>query len=210
MNDALGTDDNPIAAAAACIEFVPTSIVERVSVVGLFGREAPLEVDIGCGEGAFLTALASRHPERNYLGIERLLGRVRSVCRSVAARGMTNVRLLRMENAYAITHLLPLGSVCVAHVLFPDPWPKRYHHPRRLIQDSFLASMHAVLRPAGEFCVKTDDLPYFQWMEKVFTAGSHLFERIDWPEEPDHLLTNFERHFLSKGLPIYRARLRKL
>ena len=72
-----------------------------------------------------------------------------------------------------------------------------------------MKSLHGLLGPGGELRAKTDDLPYFQWMEKVF-AKAEGFERIDWPEEADAPVTNFERRFLNKGLPIYRARLRKI
>ncbi|MEO8353273.1 MAG: tRNA (guanosine(46)-N7)-methyltransferase TrmB, partial [Chthoniobacteraceae bacterium] len=70
-------------------------------------------------------------------------------------------------------------------------------------------SLHRVLAPGGELRVKTDDLPYFKWMERVWVDLSS-FERVDWPEEPDWPLTDFESHFVAKGLPIYRARLRKV
>ncbi len=200
---------DPLSAAAARVEFVPESFFKRLDLADLFTRPAPLEVDIGCGEGAFLFATAANHPERNFLGIERLVGRVSTVCRVSAHRRLENIRVMRVESAYVLTHLLPLASVSIAHVLFPDPWPKRYHHPRRLIQPEFMQSLHAVLEPGAELRVKTDDLPYFQWMEKIFTQ-SPGFERIDWPEDPEYPVTNFERRFLAKGLPIYRARLRKV
>jgi tRNA (guanine-N7-)-methyltransferase len=175
----------------------------------LFERPAPLEVDIGCGEGAFIAAMGARHPDRNFLGIERLLGRVNTVCRIAAHRRLSNIRVMRVESAYVVEHLLAPGSVTVAHVLFPDPWPKRYHHPRRLIQEPFMQALHGLLGPEGELRVKTDDLPYFQWMEKVF-AKAPGFERLEWIEEADYPITNFERRFLNKGMPIYRARLRKV
>ena len=94
-------------------------------------------------------------------------------------------------------------------LIHPDPWPKRYHHPRRLIQDAFMLTLHRLLEPGGELRAKTDDLPYFQWMEKVFAKAAG-FERIEWPEDADAAVTNFERRFLNKGMPIYRARLRKI
>lgn len=200
---------DPLTAAAARVEFVPANFFQRLQLGEIFDRPAPLEVDIGCGEGAFIFAMAANHPERNFLGIERLVGRVSTVCRVAAHRRLANIRVMRVESAYVLTHLLPLASVAVAHVLFPDPWPKRYHHPRRLIQAEFMQSLHGVIEPGGELRVKTDDLPYFQWMEKVF-AQSSGFERLEWPEDPDYPVTNFERRFLAKGLPIYRARLRKI
>lgn len=191
------------------VEFAPANYTDRAKMEDLFARPAPLEIDLGSGEGAFLEALATRHPERNFIGIERLLGRVRKVCRSVATHGLENVRLLRIENYYALKHILPLASVSVAHVGFPDPWPKRYHQRRRLVQDDFMQALHPVLIPGGELRVKTDDEPYFQYMEKIFGRAVG-YERLEWVDDPEYPLTNFEQRFLSQGLPIYKALLRKV
>lgn len=200
---------DPLSKAAAQVEFVPTDFLQRVEPSQLFLKSGPLEVDIGCGEGAFIAAMAQRHPERNYLGIERLVGRVHTVARIAAHRRLDNIRVMRVESTYVISHMLPPESVATAHVLFPDPWPKRYHHRRRLIQDEFMRALRTVLEPGGELRVKTDDLPYFLWMEKIF-AKAEGFERIDWPDDPEYPITNFERRFIAKGMPIHRARLRKV
>src|SRR5207244_5495469 len=85
------------------------SVTDRLDLEKIFGRNAPLHVDLGCGDGSFLCALAERMPEKNFLGIERLLGRIRSAARKAATVG--NVRLLRMESSYAVRYLLPAGSV---------------------------------------------------------------------------------------------------
>ena len=191
------------------IEFVPADYFTRAKISEIFPREAPLQIDIGSGEGGFLWAMAKAHPEENFLGIERLLGRVRKVCHGVEERGLTNVRLLRIETANALRYVLPPLSVTRAHVLFPDPWPKRHHQPRRLIQDGFMEALHGILVDGGELRIKTDDEPYFQWIEKVLSRAKG-YERLDWPEEPGEILTDFERRFLAQGLPIYRARLRKI
>ena len=191
------------------VEFVPADYFVRANMSDMFPREAPLEVDIGCGEGAFLVAMAAKHPERNFLGIERLLGRVRKVCRMVVHHELENTRLLRIETAYALRYIMPPLSISRAHVLFPDPWPKRHHQPRRIIQDGFMEAMHGILVDGGELRVKTDDQPYFLWMEKVF-ARAKGYEILEWPEDEDYPQTNFERRFLAQGLPIYRARLRKI
>lgn len=200
---------DPLAELAQRVEFAPPNYFTRVRTEEIFERSAPLELDFGCGEGAFLEAIAQRHPERNFLGIERLLGRVRKVCRNIARLGLANARVLRIESAFAVKNLLPLESVAVAHVAFPDPWPKRYHQRRRLVQDDFLRTLHPVLAPGGELRVKTDDEPYFRWMEAAF-ARVPGYERIEWPDEPEYPLTNFEQRFLAQGLPVYRARLRKV
>jgi len=133
---------------------------------------------------------------------------VEKVARKIARSGQENVRILRLESHYVVKHLLPARCVSIAYVLHPDPWPKRAHHPRRLVQAEFMASVHRVLIPGGELRVQTDDLPYFRWMEKVWEECPQ-FERTAWDKEPDWPKTDFERHFLEKGLPIYCARLVK-
>jgi tRNA (guanine-N7-)-methyltransferase len=203
------TPSDDLSERAQLAEFAPTTYSGRVKLEDIFARAAPLELDIGSGEGAFLEAMAARHSDRNFLGLERLLARVRKTCRHLAQQNLTNARVMRIESYYAIKNLLPLASVSVAHVAFPDPWPKRYHHRRRLIQASFLRELHAVLIPGGELRVKTDDEPYFRWMENAFAAVTG-YERFEWIEEPDYPRTNFEQRFLAQGLQIYRARLRKV
>ena len=190
-------------------EWVPRDVCKVASLGEIFARAAPLELDLGCGDGSFLIAMAQRFPERNFLGTERMERRVRTVCRKIAHERLANVRVLRLESLFTVRHLLPAGSVSVAHVAFPDPWPKRNHHPRRLFQDEFMQALHRVLAPGGEVRAKTDDLPYFHWMEKVF-ARAPGFARIDWEEAPDYPRTDFERLYVARGMPIHLARLRKV
>ena len=208
--DLIPPDEVELVDKGRIVEFVPADYFARQQLADIFPRtDAPFDVDLGCGEGTFLRAMAARHPERDFLGVERLLGRVRKVCRAIARQELANARVVRIETAYALRYLLPPGSVSIAHVGFPDPWPKRYHQRRRLIQDGFMEALHAILADGGELRVKTDDEPYFQWMEKTFERAKG-YERIDWPEDPGYPITDFERRFLAQGLPIYRARLRKV
>ena len=206
----LGTDAHAaFLAAAEKAEWMPDDVFREARLDEIFERAAPLDLDLGCGDGAFLLAMAARSPERNFLGTERLIGRVNSVRRKIAQEHLANARVLRLESLFTVRHLLPPGCVSVAHVAFPDPWPKRHHHPRRLFQDEFMAALHRVLAPEGEVRVKTDDLPYFQWIEKVF-ARAQGFARVEWDEEADYPRTDFERLFVARGMPIHRARLRRL
>src|ERR1700689_4801384 len=102
-----------------------TSIVERLDLAALFPRAQLLEVELGSGDGSFLVNYARLHPERNFLGVERLLGRLRKLDRKGRRAGLTNLRGLRIESAYFLEYLLPRESPATLHIYFPDPWPKR-------------------------------------------------------------------------------------
>lgn len=191
------------------VEFLPEDYCARLDLATLFpGREsAPLELDLGSGDGAFLVEMAKRYPERNFLGVERLLGRVRRTCKALAREGAANARVIRLESHYLVRYLLPPGSVSVFHVMFPDPWPKRRHHVKRLIQTAFLDDIQVALAPGGELRLTTDDAPYFQHMRKVFEAHPG-FAQEPWTPGPDYPQTDFEAIFRCHALPIYRAMLR--
>lgn len=191
------------------VPFYPESYFEPLKLEAMFpGRsDLPLEIDLGCGDGTFLIALAANEPGRNFVGVERLLGRVRRTSRRAARIGLTNLRVLRLESYYAVRYLLPEQSVSVFHVMFPDPWPKRRHHHKRLIQTEFLDAARLALEPNGELRLTTDDLPYYKHMRKTFEAFPGLSEE-PWEPGADYPRTDFEQVFRSKGLPIYRALLR--
>jgi len=171
--------------------------------------DAALEVDVGCGDGGFLLDLAAAHPERNFLGLEKLLGRARKVARQAARRGLTNVKALQIDSPYAVRHLLPRGGLSRLHLLFPDPWPKAKHAKNRLVQPAFCQDVHRLLAPGGEWLFKTDHPEYFT--EAVTTIqSSGLFEPLDWPPDAfPYPLTDFERHWLAEGKTIQSARFIK-
>ena len=191
----------------AAVEYVPKSLTRALEFDKVFSRLAPLEIDLGCGDGAFLAALAQENPAHNFLGIERLLGRVRSVCCKVARLHLKNARILRMESDYAVTHLLPSGSVTTFHLLFPDPWPKRRHHRRRAFTSEFLSSIHRALIAGGLFHVATDHADYFHQIERVIAAtGIFVISREQYHFPP----TSFEQKYVARGLSIHRLLLRKV
>jgi tRNA (guanine-N7-)-methyltransferase len=191
----------------AAVEYVPKSLTSALEVDKVFSRPAPLEIDLGCGDGAFLAGLAQENSAHNFLGIERLLGRVRSVCRKVARLNLKNARILRMESNYAVTHLLAPGSVTTFHLLFPDPWPKRRHHPRRAFTPEFVCSIHRALITGGLFHVATDHADYFHQIERVIAATDiFVISREQYHFPP----TSFEQKYVARGLSIYRLLLRKV
>lgn len=118
---------------------------------------------------------------------------------------MANVRVLDCEIGYALTELIPAGSVSLFHLLFPDPWPKRRHHRRRIFTTQFVAAVHRALQRDGEFHVATDDSEYFRQMER--NIAPHLFRARDWV--PPFPPTLFEAKFVSQSRPIYRLMLEK-
>ena len=181
------------------------SVTDRLDLEKIFGRNAALHVDLGCGDGSFLCALAERLPEKNFLGIERLLGRIRSAARKAATVG--NLRLLRMENSYAVRYLLPAGSVETFYLLFPDPWPKRRHWRRRSVTGEFLGAISRALAENGRFLIATDHLDYFEKIEQFARANSN-FAIID-PTVADLPLTKFEKTFRAQGASIHWLELRK-
>lgn len=189
------------------VELIPANYFTPLDLMQVFSHPAPLEVDIGCGDGAFLAALAERFPERNFLGLEKLAGRVRRACKKASRLALPNVRFLRIESAYAIQYLLPPASVDVVHLLFPDPWPKKKHRRRRIVTSDFLTLVHRLLVPNGRFRVATDQKEYFAAMRELILP--YAFVEMT-PATETFPLTTFERHFLAEGASIYRLELRKV
>ncbi len=188
------------------IELVPESQVARLDLVQLFGRSAPLHVDLGCGDGSFLCEMARQFPKRNFLGIERLTKRVEKVRRK--AEKIENVRVLRADTLFAVRYLLPKNSVETFHLLFPDPWPKRRHQFRRIFTRDFLEAIAVALEKHGILRVATDQLNYFHQIERLSRA--HLQLAVAPSLEVAVLpVTKFERKFREQDAPIYRLTLRK-
>jgi len=191
----------------AAIEFVPANYFAPINLTDVFARPGLLEVDLGCGDGSFLVAMAQKFPERNYLGIERMFGRVRSACGRATRAGASNVRVLRVETSYAVQYLLPADSASAAHLLFPDPWPKKRHQRRRVVTTDFISSVHRLLLPDGFFHIATDQADYFAAIRELVTNFSFREESTRCGE--DFPLTTFEKRFAAAGTPIYRLALRK-
>lgn len=189
-------------------ELVPANCFVPLDFEEVFRRKAIVEVDLGCGDGSFLAALAHQNPGRDFLGVERLLGRVRTACGKIEKPGLTNARVLRCEISYILDHLLPENSVGAFHLMFPDPWPKRRHAPRRLVTKDFLASIHRALIWDGTLRVVTDDPDYFRQITRLVSQSS-LFVTIN-DEVPARAMSQFEKRFTGEGLTIYRLSLRKI
>lgn len=180
------------------------SIVERLDLAALFPQAQSLEVELGSGDATFLAQYAAQHPERNFLGVERLLGRLRKLDRKGRRAGLTNLRGVRIESAYLLEWLLPANSAAALHIYFPDPWPKKKHHKHRLINERFPRVAHAALVPGGVVYLRTDDGDYFEQMTEVF-AKNASFRQVETPANLAAVLTDFEKGFLAQGIQTRRA-----
>src|SRR5215813_4009842 len=125
------------------------SIVEPLDLPELFPRFQPLEIELGSGDGSFLVTYAQQQPEHNFIGVERLLGRLRKLERKGRHAHLANLRGVRIESAYFLRYLLPPHSAVALHIYFPDPWPKRKHWRHRFINERFPEIAKRALTPGG-------------------------------------------------------------
>ena len=192
------------ASAPPSLIYPLTSILDRLDLAKLFPSDQPLEIELGSGDGSFLAEYAQRHPGHNFIGVERLLGRIRKLDRKGRRAGLTNLRAVRIESSYFLQYLLPPGSAVALHIYFPDPWPKRKHRRHRLINERFPVLARQALAPGGAVYLRTDDQDYFEQMLSVFAAAP-AFRPVETPAELCALLTDFEKDFQARGTSTLRA-----
>jgi tRNA (guanine-N7-)-methyltransferase len=174
-----------------------------------FDLSRPLEIEVGCGKGQFLTRRAQEHPECDFLGIERMLERVRLFDGKCRRGKIDNARVLRLEALYTFHYLLPAHHARTVYVFFPDPWPKKKHHSHRLFGPLFLNALWKRLEIGGKIEFATDHREYFEAVKEWF-ASDDRFEETEPMARPKEVWTEFETMFRAQGLPIYSAAWRSL
>lgn len=183
------------------------SVTEPLRLEELFPVTHPAELEIGCGDGGFLLEWATRHPKKNFIGVERLLGRIRKLDKKGRRAELTNLHLLRFEARYLIQYLLPDHAFDAVHIYFPDPWPKDKHRRHRLIGEHFPELARRILLPNGIVHLRTDDPAYFEQMQESFLPAKY-FSVTETPVELANVTTEFERQWNEEGKPTLRVSYR--
>jgi tRNA (guanine-N7-)-methyltransferase len=176
-----------------------------LDLAALFGRTAPLVVDLGCGNGRFLIGSAVWRPTHDHLGIDVLPVVIRYATRRANQRGLSNIRFAVLDGKQFLQRYLPPGSASEIHCYHPQP----YYNPRevykRLITPEFLALVHRTLVPGGQFFIQSDNPGYWRYIREVVPVFFDFHERIGrWPDAPKGR-TRREIIALRRGLPVFRG-----
>jgi tRNA (guanine-N7-)-methyltransferase len=193
------------------VAVAPPPAGRRLDWRAVFGNDRPVEVEIGTGKGTFLLERASARPEVNFLGIEYARAYGLYAADRFRRHGLANVRMLCTDAGGLFAGAIEPASLQRLHIYFPDPWPKRRHHRRRLIQPPFVRDAVASLRLGGQLLIVTDHLGYYRHIASVLEGWPGL-ARTPFPAMTDAdgqiVGTNFERKYIAQGRPFFQlARL---
>jgi tRNA (guanine-N7-)-methyltransferase len=189
----------------AYAELLPRFGIPRGSVpidfASAFGREAPVIAEIGFGMGETTARIAAENPGNDYLGIEVHSPGVGSLLKQIAAAGLANVRIVQHDAVEVLRDMVPAASLAAIHIFFPDPWPKKRHHKRRLVQPEFAALLASRLAPGGVLHVATDWQEYAEHVLAVLSATPGLRNTAEGfaPRPSSRPETKFERRGLNLG-----------
>ncbi len=177
----------------------------------LFGNANPVELEIGCGKGGFICELAARHPEVNFLAVEKYSNVLVTACEAAKDRGLTNIRFLWGDAEY-LPRFIPAGSIRRLYLNFSTPFPKKRQATHRLTHPHFLEMYKGLLAPDATLVQKTDGRQFFQYsLESLSGSGYTLCSvSLDLHADgvEDNIVTEYEQKFIDQDLPIYRVEAR--
>ena len=185
-----------------------------VDPIAWFDSPGPLEIEIGCGKGGFLLSRARANPHLRVLGIE-WANRYLLYCADRMVRWkLRNVRVIRTDARLFVIKHLPSACVSILHLYHPDPWPKRRHHKRRIVQPDFVEAAVRVLKPGGYWLIQSDHEEYFGVIHILLDGHSQLLE-VAWQDVAMNLApgwtgTNYEIKYTREGRRIHRAAYRRV
>lgn len=182
-----------------------------IELESVFGRAAPKVLEIGFGMGETTAQLAAAHPEQDFLGVEVHTPGIGSLLKRIDELKLTNVRIIQHDAAEVVQQMIPIGSLSGIHVFFPDPWPKKRHHKRRLLQPEFVHELAGRLAPCGYLHVATDWRDYAEHILQVLRAEALLENTADaFASRPAYRpLTKFETRGVKLGHAVWELRFRR-
>ncbi len=174
---------------------------KQMCLDGLFGRSAPMILEIGFGMGETTATIAKTHPENDYLAIEVHTPGVGSLLNKIETLELKNLRIIQHDAVEVLQHMLPMECLDGIHIFFPDPWPKARHNKRRLIQPALVSRLCQHLKPGGYLHTATDWEEYAEQMLEVLSNEPQLENTAtDYAPRPDYRpLTKFEQRGLKLG-----------
>ena len=180
----------------------------------IFGNENPLALEIGCGIGDFIAKTAADFPERNFIAIDYYNKGCDKTCRRLEKHGLTNVRVLRVEAREFITGQIPENSLCAVYVNCPDPWPKKRHRKRRLVNSAFVEFLKGYMMPGADFFFATDFEDYGEDVAG-FMPQQQGFRNMLLPDLSRDDLEGYHRSkymmkFMAEGKRIHFVHYRKI
>ena len=178
----------------------------------VFGRRAPCVLEIGFGNGDTLIELAAASPGTDYLGVEVHAPGIGHCLLAIESRGLANVRLIAHDAVEVLETQLPPASLDEILLYFPDPWPKKRHHKRRIVQPSFAELVASRLKPSGAFRIATDWEPYAEWMLDVLNGAAGLENAAPGNrciERPSRAITRFENRGARLGHRVFDLEYRR-
>jgi tRNA (guanine-N7-)-methyltransferase len=191
----------------------PPADGEVVDPMVWFDSPGPFELEIGCGKGGFLLSRGRAHPEIRLLGIEWANKYYKYAADRMARWKLENVRVMRTDAKIFVMHHLPAACIDVLHIYHPDPWPKKRHHKRRLIQPPFVEAAIRSMKAGARLLIQTDHPEYFEQIRAVL-AGHEALHEIDWEQagympDADWGGTNYEIKYAREGRKIFRIAAQK-
>ena len=204
-----------VAQARACAQLLPRYGIpyapQPLDLERTFGRSAPKILEIGFGMGETTAAIAAAHPENDYLGIEVHTPGVGSLLKLIDERSVGNLRLIQHDAVEVLREMISPGSLDGAHIFFPDPWPKKRHHKRRLVQPDFVALLASRIKPGGYVHLATDWQEYAEQMLAVLSAEPMLANTAAGYAPRPHYRpqTKFETRGLKLGHGVWDVVFRK-
>jgi tRNA (guanine-N7-)-methyltransferase len=181
----------------------------------VFGRCAPVHIEIGSGKGTFLVSQAQARPDVNFLGVEWARRYYRFAVDRIGRWGLKNVKLVRTDAAFFLIRFVPDASVACYHIYYPDPWPKKRHHKRRFVRPQNIEHLVRTLEPEGVIQIATDHEEYFGQIKKALTERGDYLEETEFTnpvgaQDGETIGTNYERKYIKDDRGVYTIAVKRI